>query len=128
MNSEKFFKEMYFNIWQGNDLSRFDEYYSKDFQEIIGVSDENQLPIELKMNYDDLLKQAKWQKENYKNTTIDIKKIVGEGKYISVTFYSSSIDKKTGELRHRYVCGIWGLNHDNKINRVWAVVTPYYSD
>jgi hypothetical protein len=126
MNAEKFFKEMYYNIWQSHDLSKFDDFYTKDFAETISVSDENKQPLELKMNYDDLVKQATWQKENYKDTTIDIKKIVASDNYISVNFYSTSIDKKTGALRHRCVCGIWRLNKENKINRVWAVVTPYY--
>ena len=128
MNAEKFFTEMYFNIWQSNDLNRFDEFYSKDFEETISVSDENKEPIDLAMNYDDLLKQAIWQKETYRDTTIDIKKVVAsEDNHISVHFYSSSIDKRTGELKHRCVCGIWRLNQDNKIDRVWAVVTPYYT-
>jgi hypothetical protein len=128
MNAEKFFKEMYHYIWQSHDLSKFDDYYAKDFQETIDVSDANKQPLELRMNYDDLVKQAFWQKENYKDTTIVIKKIiVGEGNHISVNFYSTSIERKTGDLHHRCVCGIWRLNKENKIDRVWAVVTPYYS-
>ena len=119
---------MYYNIWQGHDLGKFDLYYSKDFKETIDLSDENRQPVELSMNYEDLLKQAKRQKDNYRNTTIDIKKlVVGEGNHISVHFYSSSVDKATGETRHRCVCGIWRLNQANKIDRVWAVVTPHYS-
>lgn len=119
---------MYYNIWQSHGLSKFDDYYAKDFEETISVSDENKQPLDLQMDYDDLIKQAKWQKENYKDTTIDIKKLVaGEGNCISVHFYSTSVEKKTGELRHRCVCGIWRLNKENKIDRVWAVVTPYYS-
>jgi hypothetical protein len=127
MNAEKFFKEMYANIWQGNDLTKFDQFYSKDFEETISVSDDDKNPIELKMRYDDLFDQAKWQKENYKNTTFQMIKLVASGAdYISVHFYSSSIEKNTGEIKHRYVCGIWHLNKENKIDRVWAVVTPYY--
>jgi hypothetical protein len=127
MNAEKFFKEMYANIWQGNDLTKFDQFYSKDFEETISVSDDDKNPIELKMRYDDLFDQAKWQKENYKNTTFQMIKLVASGAdYISVHFYSSSIEKNTGEIKHRCVCGIWHLNKENKIDRVWAVVTPYY--
>ena len=127
MNVENLFKEMYHYIWQSHDLSKFDDFYAKDFEETINVSDENKQPLELVMHYDDLVKQASWQKENYKDTTIDIKKIVvGEGNYISVNFYSTSIERKTGKLRYRCVCGIWHLNRENKIDRVWAVVTPYY--
>ncbi len=127
MNAEKFFKEMYYNIWQGKDLSKFERYYSNDFEETIDVSDENKSPLELHMNFHDLIEQAKWQKENYKNTTIDIKKLVSNGNdHISVHFYSTSIEKRTGEIKHRCVCGIWRLNKENKIDRVWAVVTPYY--
>ncbi len=127
MNIEEYFKEMYFNIWQSNDLSKIDKYYAKDFEETISVCDENKNPIELRINYNDIVKQAKRQKETYKDTTFSIKKIVSSvDNHISIYFYSSFIDKKTGELRHRFVCGIWRLNQNNQINRVWAVVTPYY--
>lgn len=127
MNAEQFFREMYHDIWQSKDLSKLDDYYAKDFKEFLTVSDANQEPVEFVMHYADIVKQAKWQKDNYKNTTIDIKKLVaGEGNTIAVNFYSTSIEKSTGKLRHRCVCGIWGLNKENKITRVWAVVTPYY--
>jgi len=128
MDSEKFFKEMYYNIWQSNDLNRFDDFYAKDFQETICFSDENKQPFEVMMNYENHHEQAILQRDNYKDTTIDIKKIVtSRDNHISVNFYSSSIYKKTGELRHRCLSGIWALNGENKINRVWAVVTPYYA-
>ncbi len=128
MNGEKFFKEMYHCIWQGNDLNRFDEFYAKSFEETISVTDERKNPIDLQMNYHDLLQQARWQKEHYKDTTFEIKKIVVTGnEYISVHFYSTSIERKTGDLKHRCVCGIWRLNREGKIDRVWAVVTPYYT-
>ena len=127
MNFEKYFKEMFYNIWQGNDLNKIDVYYAKDFEETVSVADENNMPLELTMNYIDLVNHAQWYKENYKNITLDIKKIVTtQDNHISVYFYSSSIDKKTDELKHRWVCGIWRLNKENKISRVWAVVTPYY--
>ena len=128
MNVEKYFKEMYADIWQGNNLNKIDDYYAKDFEETISVCDENKNPIEINMKYSDLVNQATWQKENYGNTTFEIRNIVeGLDNHISVYFYSSSVDKKTGELRHRYVCGIWHLNQNKQIDRVWAVVTPYYS-
>ena len=76
MNAEKFFRAMYTAIWQSNDLSRFDVFYAKDFEETIDVSDENKQPITLRMNYDDLAKAASWQKESYKNTTIPINKLL----------------------------------------------------
>ncbi len=60
---------MYAKIWQGYDLSKFDDYYAKNFEETIHVCDENKNPIEINMKYNDLFKQAIWQKENYKNTT-----------------------------------------------------------
>ncbi|NGX47166.1 MAG: hypothetical protein K1000chlam3_00538 [Chlamydiae bacterium] len=128
MDAEKFFKEMFHCIWQSQDLSRFDDFYSEDFTESISVSDEKNQPLELRMNYEDLLQEAKRQKEEFRNVTLDIKKIVhGEDNHLSVNFYSSSIDNKTEEKRHRWVCGIWHLNQENKIDRVWAVVTPYYA-
>ena len=128
MNKEIFFKEMFFNIWQGHDLTKFDKFYARDFEEIVHVSDKNQLPIEIGMNYDNLVDQAKWYQEHYTDVTLKINKIIGaENNHLCVNFYSSSIFKKTGELHHRYVSGIWKINHDNKIDRCWAVVTPYYS-
>ncbi|ABS76692.1 nuclear transport factor 2 family protein [Coxiella burnetii] len=127
MDAKKFFKEMYFNVWQSNDLSKLGDFYAKDFQETIQVADEKKEPIELNLNYDDLVRQAKWKSETYKDTTFEIKKIVAsDDDHISVHFYSTSIVKETGELRHRCVCGIWHLNEEGKIDRVWAVVTPYY--
>jgi hypothetical protein len=128
MHPEAFFKEMYRCIWQSQDVDRFDEFYAKDFEETISVTDDEKQPIELHMTYDDLKTQAKWQQDHYKETTIDIKKIVSsEKKYISVHFYSTSVEIHTGQLRHRCVSGIWQLNLEGKINRVWAVVTPYYA-
>lgn len=129
MNPEQFFKTMYFDIWQSHDINKIDQYYAKDFEEIIDVSNLVQEPIELKLDYAGIVKQAKWQQDHYRNTTLNIKKIVtGQDNCISVHFYSTSIDKKTGELKHRCVCGIWQLNDENQINRVWAVVTPYYPE
>ena len=127
MKPEKFFKEMYYNIWQSHDLKRISEFYSEDFEETISTSDEYKKPIELHLTYADLVKQAHWQQQHYRDTTLDIRKItVSADDHIAVVFYSSSIDKKTGELRHRHVSGIWRLNQVNKIDYVWAVVTPYY--
>ncbi len=129
MPAEQFFKIMFFNIWQGHDLNRIDEFYARDFQEMISVADDQKRPIVSNLDYDDLVQFAHWYKENYQNTTLDIKKIVaGDNQHISVYFYSSSIEKKTQELRHRWVCGIWHLNESHKIDRVWAVVTPYYPE
>lgn len=129
MNAEKFFRQMYFDIWQSNNLSRLDDYYSKDFRETIQFTNADKQPVECHMNYTDLVRQAEWQAKVYQNTTFDIKKIVmsGDG-HICVQFYSTSVVKETGELRHRCVCGIWHLNSEHKIDRVWAVVTPYYDD
>jgi hypothetical protein len=129
MKAETYFKEMYTNIWQGHNLNKFEDYYTKDFEEMISTCDDNKNPVEISMKYDDLLKQAIWQKENYTHITFDIRKITESlDNNLSVYFYSSSIDKKTQELRHRYVCGIWHLNPHNQIDLVWAVVTPYYQN
>ncbi|MEM1243364.1 MAG: hypothetical protein AAGG80_00930 [Pseudomonadota bacterium] len=120
---------MYFNIWQSNDLNKIDDFYAQDFQETVQTTDDKKQPIELNLNYNDLVQQAKSQASKYKETTFKIKKIVaGHDNHIVVNFYSTSIVKATGELRHRCVCGIWHLNDNNKIDRVWAVVTPCYDD
>jgi hypothetical protein len=31
MNAEKFFTEMYYDIWQGHNVERFSKYYSENF-------------------------------------------------------------------------------------------------
>lgn len=129
MDVEAYFKEMFHCIWQSQDLERFDEFYSKDFTETICVSDSNNEPLEFCMDYEELWQQAKKQKEDYQDTTFEIKKIVSDGKgHISVNFYSTSIVRETKEVRHRLVCGIWHLNKEDQIDQVWAVVTPYYPE
>jgi len=120
---------MYSCVWQSQDLSRFDEFYAKDFQEIIDVTDGSGEPKELHLDYGQLKEAARIQAEVYRDTTFEIKKLVaGEGNHLSVHFYSTSIVKATGQLRHRQVCGIWRLNNESQIDRVWAVVTPFYED
>jgi hypothetical protein len=129
MQAEQFFKTMFFNIWQGHDLNRIDEFYARDFQEMISVADDKKKPIVSNLGYEDLVRFAHSYKENYQDVTIDIKKITSsDDQHISAYFYSSSVEKKTQELRHRWVCGIWHLNDHHKIDRVWAVVTPYYPE
>lgn len=125
-NAENFFKEMYYFIWQSNDLSKFDDYYAKDFYETISVSNQKNNPIELTMDYNELKQQAIWHQEKYYNTTVDFKKIIGNECHIAVNFQATSIYKPTDELQHRCAAGIWQLNEENKIDRAWAVVTPYY--
>ena len=127
MNAEIFFKDMFYNIWQSHDITRLPDFYAQNFEETIVCWDEQQKPVEMHMDYQYMIEQAALHKENYRDTVIDIKKIVGgENNHISVNFYSSSIDRKTNQLRYRYVSGIWRLNAENKIDRVWAVVTPFY--
>ncbi len=126
MNAEKFFTDMFYNIWQGHDIKRIDEFYAHNFKETISLSDDDKEPIEIHMNFADLKQQAILHQQNYRDTTLMVKKIFAADRHISVYFYSSSIEKKTGTLHHRNVCGIWHLNAENKIDRVWAVVTPHY--
>ena len=127
MNAENFFREMFHNIWQSHDISRIGDYYASTFEETIQSWDEQQQkPVELRMDYQYMVEQAALHKAHYRDTTLDIQKIVpGEKNHISVNFYSSSVNRKTGKTRYRYVCGIWRLNTENKIDRVWAVVTPF---
>jgi hypothetical protein len=128
VNAESFFKSMYFDIWQSNAIEKLDQYYSESFSETIDTTDENNEPITLSLDYQGIAQQSRFQKENYKDTTFKIKKLVASDNTISVHFYSSSIDKRTDELKHRCVCGIWHLDNDNKIDRVSAVVTPFYPE
>ncbi len=129
MSVEKYFTDMYRAIWQSEDISRIDEFYAKDFEELIETTGSDKQPIQISLGYQGIVDQAKFQKDNYRDTTFEARKIVaGEGNTISVHFYSTSIDIRTNELRHRCVCGIWRLNAENKIDRVWAVVTPFYPE
>lgn len=125
MNAENFFKSMYFDIWQSHNIEKVDQYYAKTFTETIDTTNEKKEPVTLSLNYQGIVKQVHFQKENYRDTTFEIRKLVANDNYISVHFYSSSIDKRTNELKHRCVCGIWRLNSYHKIDRVWAVVTPH---
>ena len=124
MNPEQFFKQMYRDIWQSEAVEKIEAYYSTDFQETIDLADENKQRKTIHMNFNDLRNNALFQKEHYQYTTFEIIKLVSNENTISVNFYSSSIVKETGELRHRCVCGIWHLNAAGKIDRVWAVVAP----
>ena len=127
MKIDKIFKTMFFDIWQGNNIKMFDSYYAKDFKEVITVTDVNQSPIEINMIYNELLKEAHRYKDEFQDVTLTIKKmVIGNENHLSVNFYSSATEKKSAELKHRCVCGIWHFNNSGKIDRVWAVVTPYY--
>ena len=126
ISPESFFKKMYFDIWQSNNIEEIDKYYANDFKETIDTTNTHNEPLELALDYDGIVEQSQFQKENYSDTTFELKKLVASDNYISVHFYSTSLFKQTGEKRHRCVCGIWRLNKDKKIDRVWAVVTPYY--
>lgn len=117
---------MYYNIWQSHAIEKIEQYYANDFTETIDTTDDNNNPVELSLDYDGIVEQAKFQKDKFQDTTFEIKKLVANENTISVHFYSSSIDKRNGQLKHRCVCGIWHLNEQQKIDRVWAVVTPYY--
>jgi hypothetical protein len=129
MDAERYFREMYACIWQSQDLGRFDEFYAKDFCESIDVTDPRGQPKELSLDYTQLKQAAQWQADTYQDTTFEIKKLVATSDcYLSVHFYSTSVVKISGELRYRQVCGIWRLNSQKQIDRVWAVVTPYYED
>src|SRR3989338_4064762 len=128
MNAEQLFREMFHTIWQRHDIEKLDHYYAKNFEQTLGMVNKNGDVVEVKMHYDYIVEQAVLQKENYRDTTLDIKKtIVNDDNHIAINFYSCSIHKKTGEPCYRYVCGIWRFNHENKIDRVWAVVTPWSS-
>lgn len=126
MTAENFFKSMYFDIWQSNNIDKIDDYYAKSFEEIIDTTDEKKEPVTISLGYQGIVDQATFQKEHYKDTTLEIKKITANDDHIAAHFYSTSIDKRTNEIRHRCVCGIWHLDNDGKIDRVWAVVTPFY--
>lgn len=124
MNYDQLFRNMFYDIWQGNNISSFDNYYSKNFHESITSSDLNGKRIVINMDYHQLKNEAISYSDKYKDVTINIEKLVASDNYISVCFYSTMIDKHTHSLLYRCVSGIWHLDENNKIDRVWAVVTP----
>ena len=97
---------MYFDIWQSNAVEKMDHYYAKSFVETIDTTDSDNTLITLSLDYQGILEQALFQKKNFKNTTFEIKKLIACGSTISVHFYSSSVNKRTNELKHQCVCGI----------------------
>lgn len=123
MNTENFFKQMFYDIWQGNDIAKISEYYSKNFIEEIYIDKNDDEKIAHTMNYTDIIQQAKYLKENYKNTIVDFKNILSaENNHIVVNFHSQFTEIKTEKRINRYVAGTWHLDHENKIDRVLAVV------
>lgn len=38
MNAEKFIKQLYHDIWQGNHINKLDDYYAHDVQITMSVS------------------------------------------------------------------------------------------
>jgi hypothetical protein len=63
MNNEEYFKEMYSNIWQRHNLNKIDNYYAKDFEEIISVFDEKKILLKLKCNILILLSKQSGKKK-----------------------------------------------------------------
>ena len=125
-HAESFFRDMFHHIWQSHDIEKLDQFYAKDFHESIATTDDHLAPVENQMNYEYMVEQAALHKRNFRDTTLDIKKLIAnDKKHIAIYFYSSAIEIKTGKKRYRYVSGIWRLNAENKIDRVWATVTAY---
>jgi len=123
MNSESFFKQMFYDVWQGNDIDKIGEYYSKNFIEEIYFDKGNDEKITHTMNYDDIIQQSVYLKNNYKNTIVYFKNILSaENNNIAVNFHSQFTEIETGKQINRYVAGIWHIDHENKIDHVWAVV------
>lgn len=128
MNAEKYIKALYHDIWQGHDVEKIGDYYAKDAQATISVSKNAQDPEDITLDFDGIHQQALWQKSHYKNLKFDFKEIVlsQDEKVISALFWSQSTCVKTGETRNFRVMGMWMLNDEKKINKVCAVMTPYY--
>lgn len=84
--------------------------------------------MQITQDYNYMVEQSIIHKQQFKNTTIDIKHLVANDDNISVHFYSSAVNRETGKRHHRCVCGIWHLSEEARIDRVWAVVTPFYID
>ena len=126
MQAEQFFRSMFRDCWQSYDISKLSDYYDESFNEVIDTVDEHKQPMLIPKGYDYMVKQSIIHKQQFKDTTIDIKRLVANDDNISVHFYSSAVNRKTGNLRHRCVCGIWHCNEKGRIDRVWAVVTPFH--
>ncbi len=128
MQAEQFFRSMFRDCWQSYDISKLSHYYDESFHEIIDTVDEHNQPMQITQDYNYMVEQSIIHKQQFKDTTIDIKRLVANDNNISVHFYSSAVNRATGKLHHRCVCGIWHLNEEGRIDRVWAVVTPFHID
>lgn len=111
-------KDMFSQVSEARDMSKFDQFYSKDF---VLVSNNK--------TYD---------YENYKKGQEDIFKVLQSLKVLSyddifaendkvVSRMSIKLTKKTGETHIFYLIAIIHVK-DNKIDRVWEITYPTWSD
>jgi hypothetical protein len=128
MNCEAFVKRVYHDIWQGHAVENLFEYYSKDVKAFVHVSPGECVIDDIELNYEDIVNQAVWQKENFHNIQFDFKSIFSDAaqKKISICFYSSLQCRKTGDERHFRLSGVYFLNEQDKIVEVRAVMLPFY--
>ena len=128
MNPKKFIKSLFHDVWLGNDLDKIPEYYDKNVKAVVSISEDTAKVKDIHLGYEDICKQAKWQKENTKDINFDFKDIFGsaDGNKITIYLFSSLIDTITGQKKEYRVCAFYELNAEQKIIACYAVMTPYY--
>lgn len=128
MKPEEFIKQVYRDIWQGEDIGKISTYYAENVEAVVSVSPKDQCIEDLALGYEDVVKQAAWQKETYHNIHFDFKSVFADkdGKKVSIYFYSQTQSRETGEVRHYRVSGEYHLNDAGKIEKVFAVMLPFY--
>ena len=128
MNPEQFVQSVFHAIWQGHHLDKFDDYYAKDVRATMSVSKDSAKVDDVTLDYQGILEQAKWQKENYRDFEFDFKTVFGSNDHRHITLYlfSKGVNKATAEMHHFRVCACYELNEQHKIKRCCGVMTPYY--
>ena len=128
MNPEQFVKNLYRDIWQGEDISKISDYYADDIKAVLSASPEAEKIEDSVLVYSDIVKQAKWQKETFEDVHFDFKSIFSnaENTIISFYFFSSIKDRNTSKVYEYRVSGEYHLNSDGKINAAYAIMLPFH--
>lgn len=111
--AEKFVKSLFYDIWEGHNIDKFDDYYHSDVQTDLGGKS---------IGFDVIKQHATNMKNEWKNTKIIFKDIISNGQNkIAVRFYMSGI--KQGEPVSFEMMGIYDLK-DNKLYKIFGLSNP----
>lgn len=113
IEAENFVKQLFHDIWEGHDISRFNDYYHADIQADAGGKPIDFATIQL---------HAQTMKTEWSNTQVVFKDIISNGhNKIAVRFVMSSI--KQGQAMSFEMMGIYDLK-DNKLFKIFGLSNP----